>query len=247
MVAASSFARLGQLCLYIAAVDRTSAYISITPEGNLTLYGPTSVGSWETTTDNSDLYVTGNVVLGRLQNDIDSGRIMLSGENASLLSTAGDISVVPAEKFVLESARGDSVAVIQAPICSESDLSGLRPNEFEHPALTGPAGAGRCLNNSGSADLVLQSSGSTWDRFVLSATIAGDFEVVHNTGNATKLKFHHEGNKVSLGETTEIGFWEADTEKDLLVTGNIGAPHPALLRTLPSGARADRHPRAARN
>eukprot|EP01051_Picozoa_sp_SAG22_P017033 SAG22_NODE_2537_length_2464_cov_1.924313_1_plen_535_part_10 len=211
------------LALLAAAAGRASAYVSITPEGNLTLYGPTSVGSWETTTDHSDLYVTGNVVLGRLESDLDSGRIMLSGENASLLSTYGDINVVPSDKFVLESARGDSVAVIQAPICSEAEFDGgIRPTEFDHPALSGPeAGGLRCANNSGSADLVLQSSGTRWDKYTLTTTIAGDFELVHGTGQPTKFKVHHEGNKVSLGETTEIGFWEGDTDKDLLVTGNI--------------------------
>ena len=166
-----------QAALCILLVKPSAAYISVTPEGNLTLYGATSVGSWETVSDASDLYVTGNVVLGRLNNDIDSGRIMLSGENATLLSTYGDISIVPAEKFVLESARGDSVAVIQAPLCSEADIEGIRPTEFGHPAI-GP----RCSRTSGSADLVLQSSGSTWDSFTLSTTVAGDFEIVQGIG-----------------------------------------------------------------
>ena len=49
------------------------AYISVTPEGNVTLYGATSVGSWEATADTSDLYVTGNVVLGRTSRSLDSG------------------------------------------------------------------------------------------------------------------------------------------------------------------------------
>ena len=37
----------------------------------------------------------------------------------------------------------------------------------------------------------------------------------------TKLKLHTEGNKISLGESTEVGFWEGNVDKDLLVTGNI--------------------------
>ena len=88
-------------CLLLHLLAPADGYLSVTPEGNLTLYGPTSVGAWEANEAPSDLYVTGNVVLGRLAGDLDSGRIMLSGENATLLSTTGDISVVPAEKFVL--------------------------------------------------------------------------------------------------------------------------------------------------
>ena len=145
--------------LRLGLLGVAQAYISVTPEGNLTLYGPTAVGSWEATdVEPSDMYVTGNVVLGRLDDDLDSGRVMLGGGNATLLSTTGDISVVPAEKFVLEAARGDSVQVIQAPICSEPDDGEPgRPVNYPHPAW-----GESCYQNNGSATLVLQSSGDRW-------------------------------------------------------------------------------------
>ena len=106
---------MGGMLLQLGLLRGAHGYISVTPEGNLTLYGATSVGAWESS-ETSDLYVTGGVVLGRVESDIDSGRIMMSGENATLLSTEGDISIVPADKFVLESSSGDSVAVLRLPL-----------------------------------------------------------------------------------------------------------------------------------
>ena len=83
--------------------------------------------------------------------------------------------MVPAARFVLEAAKGNTVSVIQAPQCNEG--SSGRPVGHKHPQF-----GNACSGVAGSADLIMESSGTTRDKFTLSTTKAGDLEFLHYKG-----------------------------------------------------------------